>query len=90
MNASSPPSRISHTNFSIGFLSSITVVIFCWRICLMSESMGHHDSEITMAGASIETTLELWASSLREVKCMSSEHFGHSVGNLREYLAHLV
>jgi hypothetical protein len=22
--------------------------------------------------------------------CMSSEHFGHSVGNLREYLAHLV
>jgi pterin-4a-carbinolamine dehydratase len=19
---------------------------FCWRICLISESMGHHDSEI--------------------------------------------
>jgi TIR domain len=26
--------------------SSITVVIFCWRILLISESMGHHDSEI--------------------------------------------
>ena len=25
---------------------SITVVIFCWQICLISESMGHHDSEI--------------------------------------------
>jgi hypothetical protein len=25
---------------------SITVVIFCWHICLISESMGHHDSEI--------------------------------------------
>jgi hypothetical protein len=25
---------------------SITVVIFCWRILLISESMGHHDSEI--------------------------------------------
>ena len=25
---------------------SITVVIFCWRNCLISESMGHHDSEI--------------------------------------------
>ena len=25
---------------------SITVVIFCWRICWISESMGHHDSEI--------------------------------------------
>jgi len=25
---------------------SITVVIFYWRICLMSESIGHHDSEI--------------------------------------------
>src|SRR6476661_7677142 len=24
----------------------ITVVIFCWRILLISESMGHHDSEI--------------------------------------------
>jgi hypothetical protein len=24
----------------------ITVVIFCWRDCLISESMGHHDSEI--------------------------------------------
>jgi len=26
--------------------SSITVVIFCWRILLISESMDHHDSEI--------------------------------------------
>ncbi len=26
--------------------TSITVVIFCWHICLISESMGHHDSEI--------------------------------------------
>jgi hypothetical protein len=25
---------------------SITVVILCWHICLISESMGHHDSEI--------------------------------------------
>jgi hypothetical protein len=22
------------------------LVIFCWHICLISESMGHHDSEI--------------------------------------------
>jgi transposase len=29
-----------------GYASSITVVIFCWHICLISESMGHHDSEI--------------------------------------------
>ena len=26
--------------------ASITVVIFCWHICLISKSMGHHDSEI--------------------------------------------
>ena len=25
---------------------SITVVIFSWHICLISESMGDHDSEI--------------------------------------------
>jgi hypothetical protein len=31
--------------------SSITVVIFCWRICLISESMGHHDSEIMDDGS---------------------------------------
>jgi hypothetical protein len=30
---------------------SITVVIFYWRICLMSESMGHHDSEIMDDGS---------------------------------------
>ena len=28
------------------FATSITVVIFYWRILLISESMGHHDSEI--------------------------------------------
>jgi hypothetical protein len=30
---------------------SITVVSFCWRICLISESMGHHDSEIMDDGS---------------------------------------
>nr|WP_209308710.1 IS701 family transposase [Sphingomonas corticis] len=30
--------------------------------------MGHHDEEVVVKGASIEATLELWASSLREVK----------------------
>ena len=30
---------------------SITVVIFCWHICLISESMGHHDSEIMDDGS---------------------------------------
>jgi bacteriorhodopsin len=30
----------------VTFRTSITVVIFCWHICLISESMGHHDSEI--------------------------------------------
>ena len=29
-----------------GLLPSITVVILCWHICLISKSMGHHDSEI--------------------------------------------
>ncbi|MGB8117284.1 MAG: hypothetical protein WCF56_00930, partial [Pseudolabrys sp.] len=29
-----------------GIRPNITVVIFCWRNCLISESMGHHDSEI--------------------------------------------
>ena len=29
-----------------GFLTNITVVIFCWHILLISESMDHHDSEI--------------------------------------------
>ena len=29
-----------------GEAPSITVVIFCWHICVISESMGHHDSEI--------------------------------------------
>jgi hypothetical protein len=28
------------------FEPSITVVIFCWRILLISESMDHHHSEI--------------------------------------------
>jgi hypothetical protein len=31
--------------------ASITVVIFCWRICWISESMGHHDSEIMDDGS---------------------------------------
>ena len=26
--------------------TNITVVIFCWHILLISESMDHHDSEI--------------------------------------------
>ena len=30
---------------------SITVVSFCWRICLISESMGHHDLEIMDDGS---------------------------------------
>jgi hypothetical protein len=30
---------------------NITVVSFCWRICLISESMGHHDSEIMDDGS---------------------------------------
>jgi len=30
--------------------------------------MGHHDEEVLVTEASIEATLELWASSLREVK----------------------
>jgi hypothetical protein len=31
--------------------STITVVSFCWHICLISESMGHHDSEIMDDGS---------------------------------------
>jgi hypothetical protein len=27
-------------------VTSVTVVSFCWRILLISESMDHHDSEI--------------------------------------------
>jgi SRSO17 transposase len=34
----------------------------------MSESLGHHDSEIMDGDGSVEVTLELWASSLRDVK----------------------
>jgi hypothetical protein len=30
---------------------SITVVSFCWRILLIFESMGHHDSEIMDDGS---------------------------------------
>ena len=30
----------------IGHRTSITVVIFCWHILLISESMDHHDLEI--------------------------------------------
>jgi hypothetical protein len=36
--------------------TSITVVIFCWHICLISESMGHHDSEIMVARSSGRST----------------------------------
>jgi hypothetical protein len=38
----SKPSRKSRFQQPV----SITVVIFYWRILLISESMGHHDSEI--------------------------------------------
>ena len=39
------------TGFIVGRIEaarkvSITVVIFCWHILLISESMDHHDSEI--------------------------------------------
>ena len=33
-------------DMGLGHGSSITVVIFCWHILLISESMDHHDSEI--------------------------------------------
>jgi hypothetical protein len=36
---------------SVSMAASITVVIFCWHICLISESMGHHDSEIMDDGS---------------------------------------
>ncbi len=51
-NQGCPPQRAALNQFailaSIGLSTrpSITVVIFCWRILLISESMGHHDSEI--------------------------------------------
>ena len=35
----------------VQFPTSTTVVIFCWHICLISESMGHHDSEIMDDGS---------------------------------------
>jgi len=51
-NQGCPPQRAALNQFailaSIGLSTrpSITVVILCWHICLISESMGHHDSEI--------------------------------------------
>jgi hypothetical protein len=33
-----------------------------------SESMGDHDSGLMIGGASVEDTLTLWASSLRDIK----------------------
>ena len=38
--------RSGHQTGIMGTCPSITVVIFRWRICLISESMGHHDLEI--------------------------------------------
>jgi hypothetical protein len=38
-------------NALLGLRPSITVVIFYWHICLISESMGHHDSEIMDDGS---------------------------------------
>ena len=35
-----------HTAALMSYRASITVVIFCWHILLISESMDHHDSEI--------------------------------------------
>jgi hypothetical protein len=43
------PVRLANQNLEAAGMSrnaSITVVIFYWRILLISESMGHHDSEI--------------------------------------------
>ena len=34
------------SGLSLSTRPSITVVILCWHICLISESMDHHDSEI--------------------------------------------
>ena len=51
-NQGCPPQRAALNQFAIlasidlSTRPSITVVIFCWRDCLISESMGHHDSEI--------------------------------------------
>jgi Transposase, Mutator family len=39
-----PPAREGFRVTAVG--PSITVVIFCWHILLISESMDHHDSEI--------------------------------------------
>ena len=39
-------SREERGRMTAGLLPSTTVVILCWHICLISESMGHHDLEI--------------------------------------------
>ena len=44
-----PPANSNHPRDSTAARAaeaSITVVIFCWHILLISESMDHHDSEI--------------------------------------------
>jgi hypothetical protein len=37
---------VANPVWALSRLLSITVAIFYWRICLMSESIDHHDSEI--------------------------------------------
>lgn len=36
--------------------------------------MDHHDEEVVVTGTSIEATLELWASSLREVEAQDEAY----------------
>jgi hypothetical protein len=56
-NQGCPPQRAALNQFPIlpsrdlSTRPSITVVSFCWHICLISESMGHHDSEIMDDGS---------------------------------------
>ena len=50
-NPSLSISRLSNPASVAARAFSITVVSFCWRICLISESMGHHDSEIMDDGS---------------------------------------
>jgi hypothetical protein len=40
---------------------SITVVIFCWRDCLIAESMGHHDLGLKAIGrVAVPVRLDFW------------------------------
>jgi hypothetical protein len=45
---------VSTKNEFILFHVSITVVIFSWLICLISESMGHHHGSEIMDDGSID------------------------------------